>query len=204
MKLASHNSFSYLPVRKWWMKLFAWAARCQQETITMQYLKGARMFDLRLRFDESKGYFSRPYICHGLIEYKTAWSEIYDILDMLNERGDCYLRMVLETKKHDIGQEENFRLWCKCFQAQYKNIVFLGGNNRTDWLAKNPIYDFGNPMEDIDHQYASATSRFMKGPFWLRYLDDLYPKGYAKRYNFINRTIGTRHAWLMLDFVDIQ
>lgn len=205
MNIGSHNSFSYLPVRKWWMKYFAFTARCQRVSIYEQYALGVRLFDMRLRFDVSGGIYSRPYLCHGLIEYETDWNEIYNILDFLNQKGDCYMRMALETRKPDLGLMENFRRWCKCFQAHYTNVKFFGGNDRTDWLAKNPIFQFDTTMPEIEHRYASATSRFNNRFKILRYIDDLYPLAYAKKYNLRNRLLGTStcNQWIMLDFVDI-
>ena len=53
MILGSHNSWSYLTPRKWWMKLFRFVAQCQDYDIKTQYEQfGVRCFDLRLKFDD--------------------------------------------------------------------------------------------------------------------------------------------------------
>ena len=53
MVLGSHNAWSYLPARKWWMKMLAFTAKCQKYDIQTQYEKyNSRCFDLRLTFDD--------------------------------------------------------------------------------------------------------------------------------------------------------
>ena len=199
MNLASHNSFSYLPVTQWRLKPFAFTARCQRDDIGLQEYNGVRLFDLRVRFDK----FGNPIICHGLIQYKHTSDYVYKWLRILNT-GDHYIRVVLETNKTDKEQESRFKTFCEFIAFNYRNIQFFGGNNRTDWRCENPIYDFGNPLEDIDHKYSSTTSLFPEKYKWLRYIDDLCPIFYARRYNKKNIEAGTTHKWLMIDFVDIR
>lgn len=200
MKIASHNTFTYLPVKKWWMKPLAFSARCQRVSVMSQYEAGARMFDIRLRYDE----YGIAVLCHGLIEYEHSRTFIEDVLRKLNQKGDCYVRMVLETSKKSEVQEIYFLQDCRRFSEYFRNIKFFGGNNRTDWLCDNPIYSFDTPMPEIDNRYASATTRFDNDSTILRYIDDLYPLDYAKRYNRKLIKQGTALEWLMLDFVDIQ
>lgn len=52
MKLASHNSMTYLPIKKWWLKPFRFIAQCQNKTIEEQYQAGVRMFDIRIAFNK--------------------------------------------------------------------------------------------------------------------------------------------------------
>ena len=51
MKIGSHNSITYATPRKWWMKLFAWAARCQEIPIEEQFKMGIRLFDFRYKIN---------------------------------------------------------------------------------------------------------------------------------------------------------
>lgn len=200
IKLASHNSFSYLPVRKWWMKPFAWMARCQRVTTYEQYKFGARVFDLRVRFDKD----GRVMPCHGLIEFQAGTNSLTASLYILEHKGDCAVRIVLETNKPDDFQQRCFRLWCAYIHHDYPGIYFFGGNDRSDWECKHPIYDFGHSIPDIEHRYSSTTSLFPNGPKWLRRIDDLWPWYYAKHHNKENIEKGTSHEWLMIDFVDMQ
>lgn len=119
-RIGSHNSFSYLPVRKWWMKPLAFIARCQRESLYRQYQKGVRLFDLRVRFDKNR----LPIICHGLIEYDRGRNTIDGALTLLNHKADCYVRVVLETSKPDDFQIECFRNWCLLLTCEYRNIKF--------------------------------------------------------------------------------
>lgn len=177
------------------MKPFAFTARCQRETIYRQYQRGVRFFDLRVRFDKNR----QPIICHGLIEYEGGRNSIYAVLMLLNHKADCYVRVVLETTKPDDFQIECFRNWCLLLSLEYRNIKFFGGNDRTDWYAKNPIYQFDTPMQDLIGRYASATTRFNSRSKLLRIIDDLYPLAYAKKYNLRNRLMGTStcNQWIM-------
>ena len=194
MKLASHNTFTYLKVRQWWLRPFAFTARCQRKDIWEQLIYGARMFDLRVRFRDGK-----PVIAHGLMEYKMKREELSRILNELNESTSIHMRVTLENNNPDMVQREGFYFFCLHLHRDYPNIKFFGGTDRKDW--ESPIYNFGQSFK-IDHEYSSATSRFSKGPRWLRFIDDLYPIGYAKRYNQRNKW-KEGQEWIMVDFVDI-
>lgn len=197
--IASHNSFTYMSVRKWWMWPFVWMARCQKIDTFEQMALGTRLFDIRLRFDKD----GNPFICHGLIEFKSPANMLDVFLDGLQCLGDdFYVRMVLETSKTDEFQETCFKTCCETLQGKFPRIHFFGGNNRTDWGCKRPIYDFGTPLEDLDDKYSSTTNLF---PFaWMRRLDDLCPILYARLHNKENIEKGTTHKWLFIDFVDIR
>lgn len=199
MKLGSHNTFTYLPAKRWWMKIFAITARCQRVDLMEQYELGVRLFDLRVRFDKN----GAMVICHGLIEYQCQFSRLLLILDEINKKGDCYMRIVLETAKPDKEQERRFRNLCSTLSTIFDSIHFFGGNNRADWNCKNPIYQFDTPMQDLDDRYSSTTTLFPKGWKWLHYIDDLCPILYAKLHNRRNKEAGTTHDWLFIDFVDI-
>ena len=200
MKLASHNTFTFLTPRTWWMRLLAFTARCQRVNFDKQLDCGAQMFDVRVRFKGS----GVPIICHGLIEYQ-EYLPVTDSLLYLNyccKRDDIhyYCRIVLETKHPDDFQLQSFRALCKAYQDTFQDIVFFGGNDRSDWSCQHPVYDFGTPMPDIDEKHASTTALFPRFPR----LDDLWPWLYARLFNHRNIQAGTTHEWLMIDFVDIQ
>ena len=204
MRLASHNTFTYLTPRKWWGRLFAFTARCQRVDFDKQLDYGATMFDLRVRFEDGPSGESLPYVCHGLIKYE-GWFRVVYALQLLNylaqdPRIPRYVRVVLETKRPTETDKERFRTFCRNLQALHPNIVFFGGNDRSDWGCKNPVYDFGVPLPDIDEKHASTTALFPRFPR----LDDLCPILYARLFNHRDIEQGTTHDWLMIDFVDIQ
>ena len=201
MRLASHNTFTYLTPRKWWGRLLAFTARCQRVGFKQQLDLGANMFDLRVRFDAD----GKPYVCHGLIAYKDYYL-VTDALLYFDYFAGClpelpfYVRVVLETKRPTETDKERFREFCETLVDLHKNIVFFGGNDRSDWGCKNPVYDFGVPLPDIDEKHASTTALFPRFPR----LDDLWPWLYARLFNHRDIEQGTTHEWLMIDFVDIQ
>ena len=201
MRLASHNTFTYLTPRKWWMRLLAFTARCQRVSFNEQFEKGAQMFDLRVRFDE----YGHLVICHGLIEYDDSCFDFGFALPFLNSKAReegiiYYCRVVLESKHPDHFQKERFRKYCEFLPSAFPCIRFYGGNDRSDWSCQHPIYDFGTPMPDIDEKHASTTALFPRFPR----LDDLWPWLYARLFNHRNIKKGTTHDWLMIDFVDIR
>ena len=190
MKLASHNTFSYLPVRQWWLRPFAFVGRCQRVNIYEQLLHGARMFDLRVRFRNMK-----PVICHGLLEYDMSDESLRAILKDLNDNFPVWIRAVLESKNPDLEQRVGFDFFCMKLEREYPNLFFFGGNDRSDWECKFPLYRFNNDMPDIEHLYASATQTSR--------IDDIWPIRYAKKYNKDNVSHGTDKPWMMIDFLDI-
>ena len=68
MNKASHNTMTYLPVRQWWLRPFAFMARCQSKDIKDQ-CRITGFFDIRVRFRFHKG-IPTPVFAHGLAEYK--------------------------------------------------------------------------------------------------------------------------------------
>jgi len=60
MNKASHNTMTYLPVRQWWLRPFAFMARCQSKDIKDQ-CRITGFFDIRVLdhiIIAREGYFS--------------------------------------------------------------------------------------------------------------------------------------------------
>lgn len=192
MKLASHNSMTYLPPKKWYMYLFRFAARCQNKTIEEQYEQyGIRMFDLRISFLKNGLVEFR----HGLIAYK---GDVKEILNYLNTRDEkVYVRFILESD-NNCG-ELRFIHFCNWCLEHYTNIIFFEGVLKKNWKQ---LVNFGTTVPTYDHKYASNNNP-------INYtgktrLDDLYPWIYAKLFNRKNIKKGTDKEYLFLDFVNIQ
>ena len=133
---------------------------------------------------------------------------VYDLLAKLNslakESGeDCYVRVVLESKRPSYTDIYLFCEFCKRLTERY-SLKFFGGNDRRDWWCYEPYFRFKTPLQDLDDRYSSTTSLFPQRWPWLRCLDDLFPKVYALIHNRRNIWSGTTHDWLFIDFVDIQ
>lgn len=188
MKLASHNSMTYLPPKKWYLYPFRFIARCQSKSIVEQYEHyNIRMFDLRIAFDKD----GDPEFRHGLIAYK---GDVYKTLQYLNSKKDVSVRILLEkgNKLHEVL----FTLALADWQREYPNIKFFGGVKKKTWepiilLPEGPTYE---------DKYSSCNTNYTTGSIW----DDWFPWLYAKFNNKKNIKKGTDKEYLMIDFVNIQ
>ena len=52
--IGSHNTFSYLPAKHWWVTILKPWYKCQNKTIYEQYNSGVRYFDVRVRYINDK------------------------------------------------------------------------------------------------------------------------------------------------------
>ena len=191
MELASHNSWSYLKPKKWWMRLFGFAAKCQRVDIKTQYEKyGVRCFDLRVRFD-----YGMPIVSHGLAEYNITEVDLEKDLTWLDDKGDASVRVILEIRKkkdYTSAQCALFRIYCDFLIRAFPNIKFWGGRCLYNWERE---YTF-KYMPTCEERHASVCSPYL--------LDDWYPWLYAKSFNKDILLHGTSMDYLMIDFVDYQ
>lgn len=194
--LGSHNSWSFGPT-KWYIPSFV--CRCQKLNIQEQYNAGVRLFDLRLRMSD----YYHWGVSHGSAFFKINF---FEDLKWLNEKGDCYVRIVLEyNKKPDFSSwiENYFCEVCEFYELTFPKIKFFGGNRKWDW---NIVYKFKNPDEPLLDRYSSTTSLFKSDNKFLRIIDDWWPWLYAK---LRNKKIvkeynenGPFDKWLFIDFVN--
>ena len=191
--LGSHNSWSYLTPRKWWMCLIAFTARCQSATIIEQYtLHDVRCFDLRLRWDK-KG---NLIVAHGIVEYKYTEEMLMNDLTFLNARGDCCVRVLHEArnkKQHTRDSFFRFKHFCKTVVEKYHNIHFWCGRNLYNWHYD---YYFESPEPTCTEKYSSVCPP--------KYLDDWYPWLYARLNNEKILQQGTKDDIMLIDFVNIK
>lgn len=187
--LGSHNSWSYLPPRKWWMWPVRFAARCQRVDIKRQYEMGVRCFDLRIRFDKD----GDMVVAHGCVEYAVNPFGLMGMLSWLDKQGDVLVRILHEVRNSSQYTEHSRVLFadtCDYFVNEYPHIRFWCGRNLYDW-QKN--YDFGDDPE-CDERYASVTPP--KLLCWWPWL-------FSRLYNHRIREHGTEKEILLIDFVDI-
>lgn len=188
MILGSHNTMTYLPVKQWYFKPLFWTARCQSKNIEGQFFSGARLFDIRVRFDKN----GDLTFAHGPIEFKGNVNEALEELNTLAEGHKVYVRTILESntrmKDQDL-QEEHFRYFCDNIQEEYTNLTFFGGNRKYDWKV---VYDFNVQEPTLDDKYSSTTGTK---------IDDLWPWFYAKTHNKKLLKNGTDKDVLFIDFI---
>ncbi len=133
MILGSHNTMSYLKPQ-WWMRPFAFMARCQSEDLETQWNRGVRMFDLRIVFENGI-----PYFAHGLatykgikkgtstypkkvVEYVLTWLNIHASLS----KEKVIVRVINERNKDEVLFED----FCNKIDETYKYLQFCGFRNK--------------------------------------------------------------------------
>ena len=189
-QLGSHNSWSYLPVTKWWMKPLRFTAKCQNVNIYSQYYDyNVRCFDLRVRFTNNK-----LVIAHGIIEYKITESELYNTLTDLNNFGNVCIRIIHEIRnKKDYTKErvDHFINFCSDITQKFSNIKFWGGTNL---LLKQTV--------DFEFEYKPTCEEVYASVCAPKLVDDWWPELFAKRNNKKIYEKGTNKDILLIDFVN--
>lgn len=189
MKLASHNSWSYLPPTKWWMRPFSFVAKCQSKNIREQYKEGVRLFDLRIRFDKD----GALVLAHGLMEYDADGLEA-DLRWMNNQLDVVIVQVVLELFLYNRSQEIDFISWCKTMRLRYKNVIFVGFHRKFDWVS----------LLDDKHENLSITGCFASAPSnkWYSKINDLWPWLWARLHNKqVLEAYKDYDGWVMMDFI---
>lgn len=189
MIIGSHNSWSYLPSKKWWMTPFRFIAKCQDLTIIEQYNRGVRCFDLRVRFDKN----GNLMLCHGLLQYKISEEQLYCDLWWLNEKHDVWVRVLHEArnkKQYTTLSIKRFREYCSNIVKEFPYIKFWNGinlyNNQVDYKF------YFKPF--CEEKYSSVCS--------LRLIDDWFPRLYAFLNTKKHIKEGTNLDILLLDFIN--
>lgn len=187
MILGSHNSWSYLSVRKWWMKPIAWIARCQSVDIRKQYKIGVRCFDLRIRYNEDG-----LVLAHGIVEYDYSIGELFQDLEWLNEKGDVQIRILHEVRKRFgwNGQHiQRFASDCIRFEDYCNNIKWWCGRNLYNWEI-DYRFDYD---PSCDEKYGSVSK--------VKLLYGWWPWLYAMVHNKKIYAQGTDKEILLIDYV---
>lgn len=188
MILGSHNSWSYLPPKKWWMKPFTFLAKCQDLDIISQYKEGVRCFDLRIRYDDDD-----IIVAHGMMEYKIKGLQIHSDLGWLNSKGNVQVRILHEArnrKQYTTSSIAKFKSFCKYCELTYTNTKFWCGKNLYNWETD---YEFSY-KPTCDEKYSSVCPP--------KILDDWYPRMYAKKNNKKILEAGTDKDILLIDFIN--
>lgn len=191
MELGSHNAWSYLPPKKWWMKLIGFTAKCQHVSIREQYKKyNVKCFDLHV--NTSGGYV---HVVHGKVEYDISYKELKQELRWLDYRKDVSVRVILDIrnkKEFTEKAQDEFIKMCKLFEKSYKNIKFWCGRNLYNWEV---TYQFAYEPS-CEEKYSSVCKP--------KIVDDWWPWLFAKKNNKELVQEGTDKDILLIDFVDYQ
>lgn len=186
MILGSHNSWTYLKPKKWWMRLIGFMAKCQSEHIITQYfIYGVRCFDLRIRFNKS----GDPVLAHGIIEYD--YDEVLKTLSFLNGCEDCIVRILHESRNKEQYNPDRFREYCSSLEKSFPKIKFFCGRNLYNWKV---TYNFRN-YYTVKEYYASVCKPQL--------IDDWWPWLFAK---FNNKNIPEyiEEEILLIDYIQYK
>lgn len=190
MILGSHNSWSYLPVKHWWIRPFSFIYKCQEVDIKTQYSKyNTRCFDLRIRFNKKGDLI----LAHGLAEFSITEEELWKQLEWIDSRTDCYIRVIHEVRckrQYTNTSKAFFQIFCKELETRLTHTVLWSGENLYNLGVD---YNFGNHLDCLE-LYSSVLKPWYDTP-----------KSYSKNNNFANISLlkGSRYDILLIDYVDV-
>ena len=194
MVKASHNTFSYAEPLQWWLKPFAFVARCQDKTLTEQWEAGVRVFDLRIRQDKNGEWV----IAHNAFVYARGIKILHALewLDEVARESDLpvYVRVLHEVRnrrQEKYSSAIDFNNLCDWLNRTYRNILFFGGQRVMDWRQDCVFPTVG----DIDYIERHASVRW---PRWLHW----WPWLYARLHNEeIEKEYRDKDEVVFMDFV---
>ena len=195
--LGTHNTMTYLKPHKWWMKLINFTAKCQDINIEKQFELGVRFFDMRVRLVGDK-----LTLAHGIVEYNVdplIMATTLIILANVYPEEQIYCRVMSEdnfmSKKQRIKQDLAFISYCDDLKERIKdmpkNLHFVGGCRKTDWVCIAPFEERQPSMEGCH----ASVGKNLIGYIW--------PWFYSKLHNKAAHKCGTEKDVFMLDFVEL-
>lgn len=198
--IGSHNSWTFGKT-KWYVPAFV--ARCQCVNIPKQYKLGARVFDLRLRWEDHQFKTS-----HGAVIFNTNF--LTDLLFLsrqaLVNQEKIYVRVILEYNNEPFNRgeiEHQFIQLLNGLLEYYPYLTFFGGRWKYSW---EQIYKFKENEPVLVDKYSSTTSLFKSDSKLLRIIDDWWPWLYARLKNKKNYKVWKEQGekdCLFIDFVNM-
>lgn len=161
--LGSHNSLSYLPIKKWWQKITSPWTKCQNLTLLEQYNAGVRLFDIRVRIGDS----DKILFCHNRTILDLDIESFYKLIEELP--GNIYIRFGLDerTKPEFPNLDVSaFLDFVKEVEDRFKDKVKVV-NEYVFWIWID-LYEGSNKMYYYE-PYASVSNTFYKylPPKWF-------------------------------------
>ena len=157
--LQAHNSWSYLPIRNWWVRPFLFYKQCQEVDIKTQYNNyGVKGFDLHVRYDDD-----RLVIANGDIEYKC--DNLFNDLIWIDSRTDCYVKVTHEVTKHNPSDIDKFKDFCDLLEENFTHIKFWGGVNH---YTEEVDYYFSNypKCKPLYREYFKKNNSIVHNSFY--------------------------------------
>lgn len=185
--IGSHNTFSYLPAKHWWVTILKPWYKCQSKDIIEQIDSGIRFFDIRVRFNKHNDALE---IVHNNIVFNISEQEFYSIMDTIYKKATnlgikLYFRFILDIRKKPKNnmeaylQEVFFELFLTSFKKTYSPILIVD-HSIVFWTWEITYHDTSTRHTVIE-DHASVMTK------WYEYL--LGTKHYADkvRYKYIDK-----------------
>lgn len=136
MIICSHNTMTFMQPRKWWMRLFMFCARCQND---MRALVDCEAVDIRLSYVDGRFCFAHGLVQFGDLLCPVAMTE--HIIELVEHTSVKAIRLILENARPTELAEEAFKQVCKVLEAKLskRSIRCFGGICKAHWEV---IYDF--------------------------------------------------------------
>ena len=202
MVIGSHNAWSHLSTKKWWMNIINFIAKCQRVDIQTQYNKyDVRCFDVRIRFDSDRN----PIVSHGIIEYNYSSQDFLKDLAWLNSKKDVIIRIMLDIRgiqysiksreyknRQIVYQRYMFAMFYhQTLRAYFPNLRFI---NCKELPSGNKIIEDAEQIKEYGN-YSSVSNK------WYHKLSPLL---HAKNNNKTTRAqYQDTDNLVLMDFVDI-
>lgn len=171
--LGSHNSFSYLPVKHWWIAILKPWYKCQNKTIYEQYNSGIRYFDVRVRYINDKW-----CLVHNKIVFNASINDTLLSFIFSNKCSDSdirYIRIILDERKCPENSQYLIDKFIEFIKKLYSMMAYWNINIHIDpiiyWQWKNPFK--GKAITPIIEDHSSVKTK------WYQYI--LGTKWYANK-----------------------
>lgn len=190
--IGSHNSATYLPEKKWWMKALRPWTKCQNKSLKQQYDEGIRYFDFRVKIDDTNiGY--TPWVCHNNVIYKKRFYQALKEIDY----QDVNIRVLLDYREKPKNAERLSRIFEEMIKFIYKNYKLKLDNAITFWNWKEYV-----PSSFVlQEKHYSVDSKhwydWVLGPYLFNKLKE---KNYSEHFNEI-KDKESEHIVILKDFV---
>lgn len=203
--LGSHNSLTFGNT-KWYFRIFNIWAKCQSNSIFIQYNKGCRYFDFRIKLTDTG-----IQAAHGIVKYDTDIYYYLGLLDLWSTKEDpVYVRLVMEYNSiQSIQTEIEFEQIATKILATYKNIIYYGiyfkySLNESHNLVGITDKNYNINLIPYKFKKINTVDKYSSVTGWKQIF--LFPWLYAKLYNKkilnqYNNIIEDKNNVLLIDFV---
>lgn len=191
--IGSHNSLSFLPPRQFWLRPFAWIAKCQSLDVAGQWATGVRYFDIRIRFRDN-----RIISGHGLIDYDIPVNEVLKWIDNRSKTEQCVVRLMLEKKGRQ--DDDLFLSFVNIVREVHSHILFTGG------LRKDPFETIAQ-LENVREKHCYALFQDYSAQTLLQKIKGFkfpWPWYWAKKNNSGYKESADAFSYTILDFVELD